>query len=1094
MKLNFTKKAYRLSFLATLAVTIFCGYLFFRVNVNSDMTKYLPDDSRMKRGLTILGENFDTGTLSVPDVRVMFGKQSDAERAATADSIRTLHPEVSSVASKVSADSLHTLYELTVPKSIDQKKLGALICKEFDNAETAESSQDGATPPISVIVIAALLVLAVLVMMSRSWVEPLPLLISVGMAVLINIGTNAFLESVSITTNYIGSILQLVLSLDYSIILMNRFRQERGKGLARTDALNAAIPAATPSILSSALTTVAGLLMLSFMKLKIGADIGLVLAKGVLCSLVCNFTAMPLLLIAFDSAIEKTPKHYFSLPTDALARFTMRFRIPLTILFVILFTTVAILQNRTPIRFSTNWESRIAEYFPPKNTIVLLYSDEDADVLPALGDSILSINGVESVLSYQGILQRELTAHDMTEFLTQMADQFGSMTGEMPMDMLSEDMLGTLYFLEKGNPSQIKVSFPDLMDFIEKEADSNPMIKDMMEAMTSEDSVEDGGAPSADQEEVTPDKEPGPENNEKNIDTTSTLAVIPSAVNEEAAGNTTHIETKPTESLDSHQVSVPVTAEGFSLIEFVNRLKKVNSTGLMIVMEHMVDTASARKPMNAADMTVFMNSTPFQTKMVYSMSKSGKEMTPLQFVHFLTDDLFKRKSLAAMVKEDQKRQLHLCQEVMEYAAADAVLPAEKLSTLAQGFDIAGISPDYVRSLMSAQQADGMTTQSETVTRTETAVENVGGKESLSAGIDSSYRLVQEDLPHKETGISEEPAPAQITAGHIPEDPLAAVLDGSRKYDAAGMARNFALMGQDIDLQYVEMLYALYGQATAYDPQWTMTLEDLVASIKVRIMDNPLFNTLMDSVAREQFSTMETAMSEVGTRMRGNGYSIAAIISDFADESPETYAFIDKLDSFCNDMLDHEHYTIGESVMFSEMKKGFNRELLVVTLLTILATFLIVAISFRSLLVPAVLVLTVLTGIYVNVVFCGLGGRTMLYLAYLIVQSILMGATIDYGILFTNCYKECRRTMDIRDALAGAYKASRHTITTSGTILTVAPGAMALMVDNVTISSIVGCIAIGAFAAVTLILVVLPGIIATCDRLIVRNYFDNLNTR
>ena len=309
-----------------------------------------------------------------------------------------------------------------------------------------------------------------------------------------------------------------------------------------------------------------------------------------------------------------------------------------------------------------------------------------------------------------------------------------------------------------------------------------------------------------------------------------------------------------------------------------------------------------------------------------------------------------------------------------------------------------------------------------------------------------------------------------------------------------MARNLALMGQDIDLQYVEMLYALYGQATAYDPQWTMTLEDLVASIKVRIMDNPLFNTLMDSVAREQFSTMETAMSEVGTRMRGNGYSIAAIISDFADESPETYAFIDKLDSFCNDMLDHEHYTIGESVMFSEMKKGFNRELLVVTLLTILATFLIVAISFRSLLVPAVLVLTVLTGIYVNVVFCGLGGRTMLYLAYLIVQSILMGATIDYGILFTNCYKECRRTMDIRDALAGAYKASRHTITTSGTILTVAPGAMALMVDNVTISSIVGCIAIGAFAAVTLILVILPGIIATCDRLIVRNYFDNLNTR
>ena len=261
-------------------------------------------------------------------------------------------------------------------------------------------------------------------------------------------------------------------------------------------------------------------------------------------------------------------------------------------------------------------------------------------------------------------------------------------------------------------------------------------------------------------------------------------------------------------------------------------------------------------------------------------------------------------------------------------------------------------------------------------------------------------------------------------------------------------------------------------------------KELVAAIKTRIMDNPLFNTLMDSVAREQFSTMETAMSEVGTRMRGNGYSIAAIISDFADESPETYAFIDKLDSFCNDMLDHEHYTIGESVMFSEMKRGFNRELLVVTLLTILATFLIVAISFRSLLVPAVLVLTVLTGIYVNVVFCGLGGRTMLYLAYLIVQSILMGATIDYGILYTNYYRELRATQTKYEAAGNAYHNSIRTILTSGLLMVVGPGAMALLVDDVTISAIVGCLSVGAFVAILLILLVLPALLVALDRWVV----------
>ena len=101
----------------------------------------------------------------------------------------------------------------------------------------------------------------------------------------------------------------------------------------------------------------------------------------------------------------------------------------------------------------------------------------------------------------------------------------------------------------------------------------------------------------------------------------------------------------------------------------------------------------------------------------------------------------------------------------------------------------------------------------------------------------------------------------------------------------------------------------------------------------------------------------------------------------------------------------------------------------------------------------------------------------------------MGATIDYGILFANYYKEKRRTMPAKEAVFEAYHGSIRTIMTSGLIMVVAPGAMSILTDNVMISNIVGCLAIGAFVAIVLILVVLPGVLVVFDRWVVRNAFS-----
>jgi len=174
------------------------------------------------------------------------------------------------------------------------------------------------------------------------------------------------------------------------------------------------------------------------------------------------------------------------------------------------------------------------------------------------------------------------------------------------------------------------------------------------------------------------------------------------------------------------------------------------------------------------------------------------------------------------------------------------------------------------------------------------------------------------------------------------------------------------------------------------------------------------------------------------------------------------------------------------VMYKEMKDGFKRELLFLTLLTIVSIFLIVAVTFRSLLIPAILVMSVMSGVFLNVFFSGFGGNTMLYLAYLIVQSILMGATIDYGILFTNYYLGYRRKGQSKaDALAHAYRGSIHTIMTSGLIIIFAPFIMSELLTDPTICSILSSLTLGALSSISLILFVLPALLASCDRIITR---------
>ena len=224
---------------------------------------------------------------------------------------------------------------------------------------------------------------------------------------------------------------------------------------------------------------------------------------------------------------------------------------------------------------------------------------------------------------------------------------------------------------------------------------------------------------------------------------------------------------------------------------------------------------------------------------------------------------------------------------------------------------------------------------------------------------------------------------------------------------------------------LRLLYLYRASRTESDPAWTLSIGQLLDYLNAAVLNDSRFAPVLDDDLRTQITEAKRQMDEAAKQLRGKNHSRMILLTELSEESAETEAFIHDLQETCDASLSGRYYLIGASAMVDEMEQGFDRELLVITLLTAASIFLVVALTFRSLAIPALLVLIVQCGVFLTVSAVGAFGGSMYYLALLIVECILMGATIDYGILYTSYYREMRRLMGVREALAAAYRGSIH---------------------------------------------------------------------
>jgi len=385
-------------------LTIFAGiniYLATLVTVNADMTEYLPVDSEVRAGLDVMEREF--GEDDVSDMHLMFEDLEEEDRLAIYEELSELSGISLIVFDENSASHVldeFTLYTLILDSEMSRSEEYALVQTILETFsaftfQTSGSAYGVGSPLNMMLIIVPTIVILILIflVMCRSWFEPIIYFVSIGIAILINTGTNVIFGTISEGSSMLAGVLQVALSMDYAIIFLNRYRREKeelekeGKSDHQL-AMKKAILNSFSTISGIAFTTIIGMLMLVFMSFTIGADMGLVIAKSVFISLICVFGVMPALVLRFDTWIEKTKKPALSLKMNAVGRFSHKVRHLIATFFVILFAGAFLVQDNVEVAYSQVGFDPIQQVFDLDNAFVLLYENNDEEQIQAFIETL----------------------------------------------------------------------------------------------------------------------------------------------------------------------------------------------------------------------------------------------------------------------------------------------------------------------------------------------------------------------------------------------------------------------------------------------------------------------------------------------------------------------------------------------------------------------------------------------------------------------------------------------------------------------------------------------------------------------------------
>ncbi len=442
----------------TLLLMIPAVFGMISTKINYDMLNYLPDNIDTVIGQDELLNEFGKGAFSLIIVEDMSN-----------DDVASLKSQIEEVDHVESVIWYNSIAYLSIPMEMLPDDLYDAFNKEnstmmavfFDSSTSAETTMQAINDirslcgkqcfvsgmsamvadlkelceqeePIYVAIAVVLAVIAMLVFLD-SWLAPILFLVSIGFMILLNLGTNFFLGEISYITKALSAILQLAVTMDYSIFLWNTYNEQKFKNnLGRDDAMAVAIKETLTSVIGSSVTTIAGFIALCFMSFTLGFDLGIVMAKGVLFGVIGSVTVLPALILIFDKPLQKTMHKPLISGTDKLADKIIKIFPVFLIIFCLLVAPAYYGYSKTNSEvyyqisesLPDNLDFQIAnqklsdEYNVGSTHMLLVNADLDTDDVRAMIDEMEDVDGVEYVLSLESVVGSRISEDILPESIT----------------------------------------------------------------------------------------------------------------------------------------------------------------------------------------------------------------------------------------------------------------------------------------------------------------------------------------------------------------------------------------------------------------------------------------------------------------------------------------------------------------------------------------------------------------------------------------------------------------------------------------------------------------------------------------------------
>ena len=1099
--------------LKTLKYVVICLFILFSIisvrlistiAINYNISDYLDEATDTKISLGIMEEEF--GLIS--NVQVMVKDVSPEEAEEIKSTIKTIENiifvnfsaqntdyykdgdalfvvlvdgnEYSDTAKGALADIEETLSE----KYGERLQLGGTVMEK----KLLRAAIQGEI--MLILVISICLVAILMLITAASWIEPLVLLAASGIAVLLNMGTNAIFGEISYITNAIAAILQLALSMDYSIVLLHSYREHKKTVETKEIAMLSAIKEVVKPVSASALTTIAGLLALLFMSFTIGFDIGSVLMKSIVISAITSLTLLPALLLIFDGLMVKTAKRDLKFKGEKIANVSLKagkFIVPIALILVAVCCVVNF-SARYNFVDSCNKNEEISDTFGDSGTLIVLFKNcEDAEEKEKLL--------LELVSSYKKEDGEDVLKSSVA-YSTTIGQVFDVEKAARDLGLSTQDakLLFTIYrFTEDSSP--VKMDFDTFCEFAadlikndpDAEGFADEKMLNMLGMLEDFDAMLQGEYTAKELYEAISEIE-------MLEGMTLDLASI-----EQLYG------TKFYDLATTHYVHFAIMLDylinsGTIDEDLANQLKQLPETYEMIGMLSF--------ELEDPDRVIRYQDLP-ELNVKYNLNMPAATLTGLWLTQLnlsTTNGSIKFADLFNYLVENHLEKFpdNIKNSLAKFENNDYRYLYETKAAFDKAFTSVCTYKTFMPTLLNlVEKATGNRP-------------DLGDETKLTQQMQQLYIMyfIENDmLPDERMSCTEflkyvlELADTNLViAERLPEgacerveklirdaDRLSAFLENDKEFEYLEIKEHIMSFADSLESLEITVnlsdaammgLYVKYSVANDILETGKISATDLLEFVLDAADTNDLLKDRINGDMRDTIAESKENMASADSLLRAENYSRILLTVTLPPESEESARFVEFLSKNVKEIFGNEAYVAGEIATTNDLTKAFDDDNKLISIFTVVSIFVIIMIVFKSLSLPVILVAIIQGAIWISMAATTLMGGAMFFMSYIMSMCILMGATIDYGILLSTNYIRARATKDRRQALNEALDGALPTIFTSGLILMVCGAVVGFIASQTSISSVGFLLFRGTLVSVLMITMVLPALLYILDKFVI----------